>query len=191
MSQGYRASSSDVRPARGWLIGLGVVLAILGVLAVAASVATTLMSVLLLGGVLIVGGLVQIVHAFSAARWGGVVLSLLAGVLYTVVGALLLTRPVEGAVVITLLLAAFLLVAGLFRILAAGVLELPNSGWVLASGVISLLLGIGIWAQWPVSGLWVIGAYVGIEMIAYGVSLAMLGRALREPPAGYARREAA
>ena len=78
----------------------------------------------------------------------------------------------------TLLFATFLIVSGLFRILSVPTfMRIRNGGWVLASGIISLLLGIGIWAQWPVTGLWVLGAFIGIEMIGWGISLLMLGLA--------------
>jgi uncharacterized membrane protein HdeD (DUF308 family) len=187
----YLAGEAEVRRQRGWLIGLGIALTVLGILALAASVATTVVSVALLGGILIVGGLAQIVHAFSAPRWSGVFLELLAGVLYLVVGTLTVARPLESAAMLTLLIAAFFMVAGLFRVFAAPIIRMANWGWVLASGVVGLLLGMAIWAQWPVSGLWVIGAFIGIEMIVHGIELAMLGTALREPPRAYARREAA
>lgn len=188
-------SSLDVelRPYRGWTIALGVALVILGVLAIGASVVTTIVSMTVLGWMLIVGGVIQIVHAFRAPRWRGVVLSLLEGILYGVVGVLMATRPLESAAVVTLLLGAFLMASGLFRILAVPTfLRLRNWGWVLASGIISLLLGIGIWAQWPVSGLWVLGAFVGIEMIGWGISLLMLALAVSDVGvAGRRRREAA
>lgn len=174
------AEIDEPRRHRGWLIGLGVVLAVLGLVALGAAVATTAISVVLLGGLLVIGGIAEIVHAFSAPRWGGVALSLLGGVLYMVVGWLLLARPVESAVTLTLLLAAFLMVSGLFRVLAVPILRLRHWGWVMASGIVSFLLGVAIWAQWPVSGLWVIGAYVGVEMLVFGVSLMMLGLAQRD-----------
>ena len=95
-------------------------------------------------------------------------------------------------VAITLpLLSPTLLVAGLFRILAVPVLRMPNGGWVLASGIVSFLLGAAIWAQWPVSGVWVIGTYVGVEMLVYGISLLMLGLAVRDVGGAAERRRAA
>jgi uncharacterized membrane protein HdeD (DUF308 family) len=176
---------------RGWVIGLGVALAILGLVALGASVVTTVLSIGVLGLLLVIGGVIQIVQAFYAPRWSGFFLSALAGVLYLVVGGLTVARPVESAVMLTLLLAGFFLVNGLFRLVVAPVLRMRNWGWVMASGIISVLLGIGIWAQWPVSGLWVIGAFVGIEMVVYGVSLVMLGLALRRAEEIIAGRRAA
>lgn len=174
---------------RGWLIALGVALTLLGVLVIGSAVLATALSMTVLGWMLIVGGIVQIVHAFSAPRWRGVVLSLLEGIVYGVVGALIAARPLESAVVATLLLGGFLMISGLFRILAVPTfLRVRNWGWVMASGILSFLLGLAIWGQWPVSGVWVLGAFVGIEMIGWGISLIMLGVALRDVDAGEARR---
>ena len=188
---GAYTTMGEPRHHRGWLIGLGIGLAVLGLLAIAASVATTIASVIFIGVLLLVGGIAEIVHAFSASRWSGVVLTLLGGILYVVVGGLMVTRPVESALTLTLLLAAFFIVAGLFRILAVPVLRMPNGGWVLASGIVSFLLGAAIWAQWPVSGVWVIGTYVGVEMLVYGISLLMLGLAVRDVGGAAERRRAA
>lgn len=183
---------ADWQPRPMWTIGLGAALTLLGVLAIAASVLTTLVTMTLLGWMLIIGGVVQVVQAFSAPRWRAVVLPLLEGVLYGVVGMLIAARPLESAAVATLLLGAFLMISGLFRILAVPTfLRLRNWGWVLASGIVSLLLGIAIWAQWPVSGLWVLGTFIGIEMIGWGISLMALGAALRDVDAVAARRREA
>jgi uncharacterized membrane protein HdeD (DUF308 family) len=171
------------------MITLGVVLTVLGVLAIGAAMLTTVLSMTVLGWMLIVGGVVQIVHAFSSPRWRGVVLSLLEGVVYAVVGVLIAARPLESAVVATLLLGGFLMISGLVRILAVPTfLRTRNWGWVMASGILSFLLGLAIWAQWPVSGAWVLGAFVGIEMIGWGISLLMLGVALGDVDAAEARR---
>ena len=174
---------------RGWMIALGVALTILGVLAIGAAALTTALSMTVLGWMLIIGGVVQIVHAFSAPRWRGVVLSLLEGVVYGVVGALITARPLESAAVATLLLGGFLMISGLFRVLIVPTfLRTRNWGWVMASGIVSFLLGLAIWAQWPVSGAWVLGAFVGIEMIGWGISLTMLGVALHDVDAAEAQR---
>lgn len=175
-----------------WLVGVGVLLAVLGLVALAASVVTTLVSVELLGALLVIGGIAQAVHAVSSsAAWRGFFLSLLAGALYIVVGVLALARPVETAMALTLLFAAFLMVNGLFRILAVAAVALPNRGWVLLAGIVTFLLGVSLWASWPVSSLWVIGAYVGIEMFLSGLSLVMLAVPLRERRRPLEHREAA
>src|SRR5205823_929025 len=109
-------------------------------------------------------------------------LHLLTGVLYLIAGVLMLEHPVEAAAGLTLLIAANLLIGGLVRIVLAIAERFDGRGWVLFSGVISVLLGAGIWRQWPLSGLWVIGLFVGIEMLCNGVSWVMLGLAARSVP---------
>ena len=91
----------------------------------------------------------------------------------------LLRGPILGAVVLTLLLATYFLVAGVFRIVAAAVLHLPNRGWVLFNGIVTLALGIITWGGWPASSFWVIGLYLGITLILSGFARIMLALALR------------
>jgi len=99
----------------GWLLGLGILLALLGVVLIAAPVLGTLAVDLLVAWFLIIGGIAQIVHAFMEKAWRGFLLELASGVLFLVVGGLLLFRPLAGAQALTLFLAAFLLVEGIVR----------------------------------------------------------------------------
>ena len=108
----------------------------------------------------------QIVHAFSARGWQGFALHLLGGVLYLLVGGWMILKPLLGALALTLLLAAFLLVQGIFQIaLALRIRPARGWGWPLASGVVTLLLAVLIYAGWPSSALWVIGLLVGIHLL--------------------------
>jgi len=170
---------------RHWVVCvvLGIASVILGTVALGASGIVTLASVLFFGWMLVFGGAVQAVHAFWFRRWGGFFRHLLGGVLGIVVGGLLVARPLAGAESITLLLAAFFVVGGVFRIMAALAVRFPSWGWTLMSGVVTLLLGIIIWKQWPISGLWVIGTFVGIDLIFDGWSLVMLGTTAHQQPA--------
>jgi uncharacterized membrane protein HdeD (DUF308 family) len=168
-----------VRNKSGWFIALGIGLIILGTIAVGTSVVATLVSVLFIGWLLVIGGIMQAVHAFGVGQWSGFFLRLFAGLLMLVVGILVVGNPAAGAVSLTLLLAAFFMVGGLFRVTAALTHPLPGRGWILLSGAVTLFLGIFIWAEWPVSGLWVIGTFVGIDMLFDGWSLVTLGFAVR------------
>jgi uncharacterized membrane protein HdeD (DUF308 family) len=171
-----------IRHKSGWFIALGIGLIILGMIALGSSVVATLVSVLFIGWLLVIGGMMQTVHAFGVGQWSGFFLRLFAGLLTLVVGILVISNPAAGAVSLTLLLAAFFMVGGLFRITAALTHPLPGRGWILLSGAVTLLLGIFIWAEWPVSGLWVIGTFVGIDMLFDGWSLVTLGLAVRRHP---------
>jgi uncharacterized membrane protein HdeD (DUF308 family) len=195
MSYAWERSPVSLEPSRhrGWTIALGAALMILGAVAIGTAVLTTVISVTLFGWILAAGGVIQIAHAFSAPRWRGVVLSVVEGVLYLVIGLFVAARPLETAALVTLAASVFLVASGLFRILAvATFLEIPNRGWVLASGILSLLLGLVIGLRWPVTSLWLIGAFLGVEMIGWGLSLIELGLAQRDvDTTGRRHREAA
>ena len=165
-----------------WFLAVGIALVILGLMALSWSVLTTLVSVAIFGWFLLIGGIISVVHAILRRRWGGFFIELFAGILYVLVGLLLVGNPAQSAVALTLVIALFLLIGGVFRIVTALVVRFQHWLWMLLNGVISLLLGVMIWSQWPVSGLWVIGMFIGIDMIFYGCSLVMLALAVRSLP---------
>jgi uncharacterized membrane protein HdeD (DUF308 family) len=106
-------------------------------------------------------GAFYLVGAFFTRGWGGFFLSLLAGVLHLAVGVIVLNHPFEAVVLYTLLMAVFFFVEGLFRSIAAVAGRFRNWGWVLCNGIVTLLLGVLIWRQWPFSGLYVVGLFLG------------------------------
>jgi len=163
-----------VREHRGWFLVLGIVLVILGILAIAYDVLTTVVSVLVFGWLLVIAGVVEIVHGFQTHRWGGFFLHLLVALLYLVLGVLFVARPLIGAASLTLFLAAFFFVAGIFEIIATIRLKPPHAVWPILAGVVTLLLGVLLWYQWPVSGLYFIGLAVGINLIFRGWAWIML-----------------
>jgi uncharacterized membrane protein HdeD (DUF308 family) len=169
----------DVQRLWKWFLVLGITLVLLGMVALGASVAVTLASMLLFGILFIVSGIFQTVQAFQTRQSRGFFLHLLAGVFDLVIGGLIVTHPQGGALALTLLLAAFFLVGGLFRSIAAVSLRFPNWGWALMGGIVSLFLGILLWMEWPESGLWFIGMCVGIDMVFHGWAWVMLALAVR------------
>ena len=174
--------ADELKRSWGWFLALGIVLVLLGLMALSWSVLTTLVSVAIFGWFLLIGGVLSVVHAFVQRRWGGFFLELFAGILYAVVGVMVVGNPAESAVGLTLLIAMFLMIGGIFRIITALSVRFHHWVWVLVNGMISLLLGLMIWRQWPLSGLWVIGLFIGIDMIFYGWSLIMLAMAVRTLP---------
>src|SRR5262249_6060632 len=128
---------------------------------------------------LAVGGLVEIVSAFFAGAWRGFFLSLLLGILYLVAGVLIVRHPVAAAAGITLALALAYMVGGAMRIAFAITHRAVGTGWVLVNGIITLILGILIWSQWPWDSLMVVGLFVGIDLIFLGWSWVMLGVAVK------------
>ncbi|MCU0962186.1 MAG: HdeD family acid-resistance protein [Pirellulaceae bacterium] len=174
----------ELRKNWGWFLALGIILVVLGMIALGASVAMTLAGVFFFGWLLIVGGVLEAVHAFWREKgWGGFFIDLLTGILYVVVGFLLVANPAASALALTLLIAFFLMFGGLFRIVVAVAVRFHNWVWLLLHGVVNLLLGLLIWRQWPLSGLWVIGLFIGIDLLFNGWSLVMLGLAARKIPA--------
>lgn len=176
----------ELRRNWGWLLALGILLVILGIIAIGDSVSFTVISMFFFGWVLLIAGIIEAVQAFRHRRSGHLFWHALNAVLSIVVGIMLLGHPLAGAVVMTLLLAAYFTVAGIFRIVMALAMRIRGWGWRLADGIITLILGILVWAQWPVSGLWVIGLFIGIDLIFMGwseVMLALGARALPSQPA--------
>jgi uncharacterized membrane protein HdeD (DUF308 family) len=162
-----------------WLLILGIVLIIVGMAAIGSAFVATLTTVLVFGMLLIIGGGVQIVNALFAGRWRGFWLHLLAGILYLVLGFLLVQHPLAAAAGFTLVLAACFMIGGLFRIFTALVDRFHGWGWVLLNGIVTLILGGMIWRQWPASALWVIGLFVGIDMLFAGWTWVMTAVAIR------------
>jgi uncharacterized membrane protein HdeD (DUF308 family) len=165
-----------------WFLALGIALVALGVFALVAAEIATLASVLLFGWLVLIGGVFEVVAAFWARHWSGFVLHLLVGVLYVVVGLLMIGHPVAVAAGLTLLLVALFLTGGMFRIVAAAMLRYPGWGWSVLDGAISLILAVLIWANWPESSLLVIGTFVGIALVFRGWAWVMFAQAVRRLP---------
>jgi len=168
---------------RHWalFLALGISLVVLGMVAMLTAGLFTIVAVVFFGWLLIIAGAGVTIHAFWAKRWSGFFLQLFSGLLYLVAGWMLATHGELSAIALTLVIAISFVVQGAFRIGAA--LSTRIDGWdgLLVSGIITLLLGLMIWNEWPLSGVWVIGLFVGIDMFFYGgwfVSLALAVRTL-------------
>jgi uncharacterized membrane protein HdeD (DUF308 family) len=174
--------AGELRRSWGWYLALGIVLIVLGMIAIGSTFVMTIASVFFFGCLLLIGGVMEAIHAFWHKCWAGFFLDLLTGILYVIVGWMMVTNPKASALLLTLVIAMFLVFEGVLRIVTALTARYPHWGWVLFNGVISLALGVMIWRQWPYSGLWVIGLFVGIEMLLNGWSLVMLSSAGRHLP---------
>lgn len=181
----------DLRHKWGWFLALGIILIVLGVMALIVIPAATIATVMILGWLMAFSGVIEAVHAFQLRGWGGMFLHLIAGIAGVLIGLLIVTHPVAGALAWTLLFAAFFTVIGLFRLIAAARLKFPNWGWAAFDGAITTLLGISLWAAWPWSGLWFLGLAVGISLILRGWSHVMLAFAVRSLGAGPGLRRVA
>ena len=166
----------------GWMLGLGLLMVVLGTIALVIAPAATFGTVLVLGWLLVVSGIVEAIQAFRLRKWGGMLLHLLAGVVGILIGLLIVTHPVLGALGWTLLIASFLTVIGLFRLFAAISLKFPHWGWAVFDGIVTLALGIFVWLEWPWSGLWFLGMAVGVSLILRGWSYVMLALTVHNLP---------
>ncbi len=158
---------------------LGVALVVLGSFCIVEPLVPSLASVVILGFLLMAAGITQVVSAFWAGKWSGMLIHLLIGVLYVVVGYMIVDAPVVNMVLITKFIAIFLIISGAFRIISALLVRFPDWGWVLLNGGVTLLLGIIINRQLPQSALWVIGLFIGIELMFNGWAWVMLAIGLR------------
>ena len=170
--------SENLRPRWGWLLALGIGMVILGTIALFIAPAATVGTVLVLGWLLVISGIIEMVHAFRVRRWGGIFLHLIGGVLGVLVGLLVVTHPLIGAAAWTLLFASFFTVIGLFRLITAIRLKFPHWGWAVFDGVMTLVLGTILWIEWPWSGLWFMGVAVGISLLLRGWSYVMFALAI-------------
>jgi uncharacterized membrane protein HdeD (DUF308 family) len=152
----------------GWFLAFGIVLLLLGVVAVVRSVAATVVSMMFFGWLLVFGSIIEFVDAFMVGHWTGFFLHMLVAILFAMTGLLLVTKPVISAEAVTLLMSMFFLIVGLFQLFASLWTHLPGWGWQALNGILAAVMGILVLVQWPVSGLWIIGLFVGIDLIFYG-----------------------
>lgn len=165
----------------GWFFLLGVALVILGIIAISASTMTTVLTVLFLGFVIGISGAVMVIDAFKfwQHRKGSFFLELALGILYVICGIILIQNPLLASVSLTLFIGIFYLVIGVFRIIYSLSMRIAGWGWNLFNAIISLLLGILILAHWPQSGLFIIGLFVGIDLLITGWVYIMASLAAR------------
>ncbi len=170
-----------------WLLGAGIVLALIALVALSNLLLATIVSVLFVGATMLLAGAAHIVFAFQMKRWGQTIGLLLVGGLYVLAGLVTFWNPVLASTFLTLLMALSMLVAGIMRT-AAGLAIRPVSGWpwLAAAGVVTVLVSLIVLAGWPVNSLWIIGALLAIDLMLTGCALSALALALRRSPASSA-----
>jgi len=183
ISDVFMAEIAKVRKSWGWFLALGILFMLFGVLCILGDVAATFVTVLFFGWMLLFSGIVALIHAFGTRTWSGFFLYLLSALLRGFTGYLLIRYPGAGAASLTLVLASFFVVGGLFRAIAAGVARFPRWAWSVFSGIVSLVLGIVLLVQIPVSSIWFIGFAIGVDLIVDGASLVGFATAIHTLPA--------
>jgi uncharacterized membrane protein HdeD (DUF308 family) len=172
-------AGSEMAPLRakwGWIVALGVVYLLAGFIALGSVVMATVASVFVVGVMMIIAGVAEVISAFQIKSWGKFLLWVLLGALYIVAGFVTFTNPLLAAALLTLILGASLVASGIMRIILAFNMKQETPWiWVVLSGVITLLLGLLILAHWPVSSLYILGLFLGIDLIMAGAGWIGLG----------------
>lgn len=172
-----------------WLFLYGILLAVCGSAAIifpALTVLTSVTAVVVLGIALMIAGIATIIASLWAGKWSGMLVQLLVGILYLVVGFMITDKPFQSAVTLTLFIAAFCIVVGIFRAVAAMAVRFPYWGWSLLNGIITFMLGIIIYRlyhHFPENLIWVLGLLVGLELLFHGWTWIMLSLAIKKIPA--------
>ena len=178
----FAAGIEEVRKSWGWFLVFGIVLIVLGAACVAKAQTATTFSILALGWVLAISGVVWLVNAFQAWTSSGFFLYLLNAIIRGVTGYLLIRHPDAGAEGVTMVLAALFTVGGLFRTVGAGAIQFPRWGWTVCAGLVSVALGIFLLSTWPTASTFFIGMAIGIDLIFDGAALVGFAGAIHSLP---------
>ena len=164
-----------------WFLALGILLMVVGAIAISAAAFTTIVSVIFIGVLITIGGVVILLDSFKSwwGKWGGFLLHLLLGILYIAAGTMLINSPIMGSISITLLLGIFYIIVGTSRLVSSSSWKMARWGWGFFNGLITLLLGILILANWPASSLFIIGLFVGIDLFVAGWVYLMIALAAK------------
>jgi uncharacterized membrane protein HdeD (DUF308 family) len=174
------ADTAPLRAKWGWILALGIVYAAAGLIALGSVVMATVASVLIVGVMMIVAGIAEIINAFQCKGWGGFLVWVLLGALYIVAGFITFENPLFAAALLTLLLGVSLVASGLVRIILAFSMKREQPWiWLLISSIVTLLLGLLILAHWPISSVYVLGIFLGIDLVMAGAGWIGVGLALR------------
>ncbi|MFZ3263323.1 MAG: DUF308 domain-containing protein [Terriglobales bacterium] len=159
----------------------GVLLIVLGVVAVGSPFLAAVAINAIIAWLIVLAGVVHLMLAFRVHGAGSMIWKLLVGIAYLCFGAYLIMHPVLAVASLTLILASLFLIEGILDIvLFVKMRSMHGSTWVLVDGIITLLLGLLIYTQWPSSSAWAIGTLVGISLIFSGVARVMMSLAVRK-----------
>ena len=172
----------QVRKSWGWFLVFGILLIILGGLCIAKAQTATTFSILALGWVLAISGVVWLMNAFWALSWHGFFLYFLNAIIRGVTGYLLIRHPDAGAAGVTMLLASLFIVGGLFRTIGASLIRFPRWMWTVFAGLVSVALGVYLLATWPAASVVFIGIVIGVDLIFDGAALVGFAGAIHSLP---------
>jgi uncharacterized membrane protein HdeD (DUF308 family) len=178
----FVAGLQQIRKSWGWFLIFGILLTVLGALCIVKSQTATTFSILALGWVLAISGVLWLVNAVWAFSWPGFFLYLLNAIIRVVTGYLLIRHPDAGAAGVTMLVASLFIVGGLFRTAGASVIQFPRWGWTAFAGLVAVALGVYLLATWSTSSTYFVGLAIGIDLIFDGAALTGFAAAINSLP---------
>lgn len=173
------AASSTLGPVAGKVIAVGGILSLVGIIFIVKPEALGTGVATLVGVLLIILGLFRSAFAWVASTWGSTLLRFLIGALAVAAGAVVLSDPGRAREVLTAILAVYLLLDGISEIMLALPLRPVGGMWVMLSGVVSIVLAVMIWRQWPASGEWALGVLIGVKLLVDGLAIMGVGAAAK------------
>lgn len=167
-----------------WLVGVGLLIAIVGLIALYNAVDASLVTAIIVGYGLVVSGIMHVLGGFAPGLGlGWRVVHLLIGIVWVLVGFNIVFNPLSGVLALTVVVAIMLILEGITRIVAALMRRVEGWGWMIAAGVVDLLLGLWLWTGFPYTGV-AIGLFVGIELLLAGLTMISVGWAARSSGTG-------
>ena len=154
----------------GWIV------MIMGILALASPFVSGVAVVYMVGAMLVIAGISRLIEAFQGGGfWEG-----LLGVITAVAGVITIAHPLLGLATLTMVLIFYFMMLGISEIVGAFQIR-PEQGWgfLLFSGIVSLVLSFMLWNQWPLAGTWAVGVLVGVQLIFSGMTMITLGSAVK------------
>ncbi|TSJ87625.1 HdeD family acid-resistance protein [Gilliamella apicola] len=163
-----------------WFIVIGIILIVLGCLALGYQFIATVFSVYFIGSLIFIAGIIQVIHSFNIKGLGQTALWAIMGILYIFIGLMSFFQPIAVSSALTLLISLLLTISGFAQIFAAmSNRNLPRWGWIIFSGIINIILGLMLMAGWPYDSIWVLGMFLGIDLVFQGFAYITIGSALK------------
>jgi uncharacterized membrane protein HdeD (DUF308 family) len=182
--------ASEVKSRTGWGIFLGILTVLLGILLIVFPLFAATVTTIIIGAFLVIAGVFELVQALRAHTVGTFFLRLLLGIVYGIGGLMLLSHPLWGVAVLTVVLGVMLLFeAGVTTVLGFQIRPASGWGWLIFDAVITAILGILILAHWPASAIWALGTLVGAAVLLRGITRIGLSSGLRRAAGRLADRD--
>jgi len=182
ISDVFAAEIAQVRKSWVWFLLIGILLMVLGATCIVKAQTATTFSILVLGWILMISGVFWLINSFLAIASPMFFLFLLSALIRGGIGYLLIRHPNAGAEGVTMLLAVLFIVGGLFRTAGASVIKFPWWGWTVLSGIVAVVLGVYILANWPVASTFFVGIVIGVDLLFDGGALTAFSAAIRSLP---------